>query len=207
MMAFLAGGYLPAPLHGTSFDGFIHISDWYPTLCNLIGADPSDKARCEFGHAVFNVNHDALDILTQIPSPVPPSQVNIDGGVHDVDGIDVWPMLNGVAGAPTHEWLPITEDSIIYQQRWKLLTQADSTWWYTPDNQHIPDTRSEWPCRNKMPAADGACNVCVRDDPCLFDLLADMGERHDLSKQNPDLVKTMQAKLATYKVCCWAEDC
>jgi arylsulfatase B len=57
--AFLAGGYLPKNLCGTSSDAFVHVADWYATLSVMVGVDPSDTARC----------------------------------THDIDGIDVWPMI------------------------------------------------------------------------------------------------------------------
>ena len=64
---FVSGGLLPARLRGTTNPTVFSITDWYPTFCNLAGADPTDD-------------------------PVPASA---HGGEQwpSVDGVDIWPML------------------------------------------------------------------------------------------------------------------
>ena len=43
MVSRLPGGHLPTSVHGTTFDGFMHITDVYPTL---LGAGvPEDQCR------------------------------------------------------------------------------------------------------------------------------------------------------------------
>ena len=63
----VSGGLLPARLRGTTNPTVFSITDWYPTFCNLAGADPTDD-------------------------PVPGSA---HGGEQwpSVDGVDIWPML------------------------------------------------------------------------------------------------------------------
>lgn len=38
-LAFLSGGYLPKHLRGQSSESFVHVSDWWPTLCKLSGIE------------------------------------------------------------------------------------------------------------------------------------------------------------------------
>lgn len=45
----LSGGYLPPELRGTNQSGFIHIADWYATLCALAGVDPADSVAAANG--------------------------------------------------------------------------------------------------------------------------------------------------------------
>ena len=41
--AFASGGFLPQTMRGQKTEGYIHIADWYATLCALAGVDPTDK--------------------------------------------------------------------------------------------------------------------------------------------------------------------
>ena len=47
-IAFANGGFLPKNAVGKTSDGFIHIADWYPTICKLVGVDPSDSGEGKF---------------------------------------------------------------------------------------------------------------------------------------------------------------
>jgi arylsulfatase I/J len=40
--AFVSGGYLPENMRGQKTEEYIHIADWYATLCALAGVDPTD---------------------------------------------------------------------------------------------------------------------------------------------------------------------
>jgi len=93
--AFVSGGFLPERVRGTNLTAFMHIADWYPTICNLAGVDPTDNVT--FGG---------------IPRPI--------------DGIDLWPVLTGQKKSLGREWLPVTNQSIIWNSTYKLITGAPS---------------------------------------------------------------------------------
>lgn len=40
---------MPEPARGTAVDGMIAIADWYGTLANLAGVDPTDHSAAESG--------------------------------------------------------------------------------------------------------------------------------------------------------------
>ena len=45
--AFISGGFVPPRIRGSSFDGVIHISDWYATLSSLAGVSHFDEAAAK----------------------------------------------------------------------------------------------------------------------------------------------------------------
>ncbi len=45
--AFVSGGFLPQSVRGTKNEGYIHLADWYGTLCGLAGVDPTDTAAAK----------------------------------------------------------------------------------------------------------------------------------------------------------------
>jgi len=55
VVAFLAGGFLPAGLAGTTSDVFIHIADWYATFASLVGVDSSDTDRTSYDIDSINI--------------------------------------------------------------------------------------------------------------------------------------------------------
>jgi arylsulfatase B len=188
--AFVTGGFVPSELRGTHNSAQIHIVDWYPTICTLVSVDATDTI------------------------------VGTDGQPKPIDGINVWPLLLSGATESPREYLPTTENSIIYQARWKLLTNAPMQGWYPgsgvattglgPDHRWgnstggasggpplLPDP-AEWPCVEKPVAPYFMCNACSTDKPCLFDLKADPAERVNLASSLPAMVKQLAAQLATY---------
>eukprot|EP00037_Helgoeca_nana_P025321 m.275779 g.275779 ORF g.275779 m.275779 type:complete len:533 (-) comp26910_c0_seq3:255-1853(-) len=174
--AFLTGGYLPPALRGSVSRAFVSIADWYPTFCTLAGV-----ADCN-------------DLIHRGNQTFP------------IDGVDQWPRLTGATTVIGHEYLPTTEEGIIWKEQYKLLTNAQPTNWYAPNDTHYPDNRTAWPCRNSSAASstvidsDGVCNLCNYAHPCLFDLTTDEDERHNIAEVNPAIVKDLMAKLADFNV-------
>eukprot|EP00038_Savillea_parva_P011469 m.197762 g.197762 ORF g.197762 m.197762 type:complete len:512 (+) comp20214_c0_seq1:161-1696(+) len=166
VMAFIAGGFLPEHLRGTVNTNVIHIADWYPTLLNLVGVDPTDT-------------------------------IHYNGVVAPIDGMDVWPAIVGTTNV-THEWLPVTEVSLLWNGRYKLLREAYSTNWYTPNCTHLTDNRTEFPCVDGSKPSSTTCLVCSNSTPCLFDVVADPGEYRNLAAIETDIVQQMTTQLETY---------
>ena len=47
MNAFVSGGYVPTNMRGKKTEGYIHMADWYSTLCALAGVDLKDEAAAQ----------------------------------------------------------------------------------------------------------------------------------------------------------------
>jgi len=106
-----------------------------------------------------------------------------DRSSYDIDGIDIWPYLIGERGGEPREFLPVSEDAIIWQSRYKLLVNADVTQDYTENDDRIATNL-----------------ICTPTSPCLFDLLEDPGEQHNIQAAHPDIVGKLFAQLQTYEV-------
>jgi arylsulfatase B len=129
--------------------------------------------------------------------------VVVQGEPRAIDGVDFWPLLLSNASTVLREYLPTTEVSIIWRERYKLITSAGvgGSYWAppegkTPSNTVININRTEWPCVNTN--ATAACLICSPEKPCLFDLSQDEAERVNLAPQQPQLVAQLARQLATY---------
>ena len=61
----------------------------------------------------------------------------------------------------------------------------------------------DWPCvgpTNAFIYPPGDCAVCSDAKPCLFSILDDPSERHNLASQLPEVVAQLSKELATFKV-------
>ena len=185
------GGLIPAARHGSSTSQLMHISDWHVTFSTLAGVDPRDDWR---------------DPATGI--------------THPLDGVDVMPaLLDADGAAATREWLPTTHKSLLWDQSatsgrmWKLIqgneTQAkrfheNGSTYNDPHNPCLLPVWNQFDCTNSVGQGGGggrqSCVVCTDAQPCLFDVLADEGETTNVARQPEfaSVVRTMQAKLATY---------
>ena len=103
--AFISGGFVPPTLQGTANSHtFMHVADWYPTVCGLAGADPTDDVK------------------------------GSDGVVRGIDGKDQWAQLTQGSMVQPHDYIPLTIFTIIQPSTgWKLVSHASNSWWWTPN--------------------------------------------------------------------------
>jgi arylsulfatase A-like enzyme len=115
-----------------------------------------------------------------------PTLVRLAGGTLEqplpLDGRDVWPMLTQGARSPHESILLVQsrERAAVRVGDWKLLLNA---------SESIEDSAPEAPAR-KGRAKSGASG--------LYNLTTDLGEKNDLSAQEPERVKAMQATVRAY---------
>ena len=117
-------------------------------------------------------------------------------GKFPVDGTDVWPIITGENEKTLHDEIVIgydfdyskyhTHQGAIISGNYKLIvgpqeTHCDSLMW----------TPLDYPCVNGDESAD--CNQY-----CLYDIVNDPSERHDLSKNQPHILNEMLEKYNKY---------
>jgi len=104
---FISGGFVPPALRGTTNSHtFMHVADWYPTLCGLAGADPTDDVK------------------------------GSDGVVRGIDGKDQWAQLTQGSMVQPHDYIPLWQqpDVIIQPSTgWKLVAPSHGSMWWTPN--------------------------------------------------------------------------
>merc|ERR1719230_1366115 len=76
---------------------------------------------------------------------------------------------------------------VLIQANYKLIAAV---------NDH-PDARWSGPMYPKVPATGSHNLSCSRQAPCLFDVASDIREERDLAEAMPDMVASMQSRLAT----------
>jgi arylsulfatase I/J len=166
--ALVNGGFLPTTAQGRKVEGYVHIADWYATLCGLAGAKSDDQ----------------LAAMSGLPPP---------------DSLDVWPLITGLnATSPRQEWLqtPLKGDHqaggpgdpCYFHGPYKLLVNSvyQASWCGPkyPNNSvqwHTYQTVEHCTTRNKK--------------ACLFNVMEDPTEHHDLALKMPELVDTMLARM------------
>ena len=204
--AFATGGFIPPSIRGARFGATLHFADVYPTLCNLVGVPPADTVVLDgVPRPIDGVDFWPLLLNSSTKAAAAAAaQPREDGVLQRLQGPG---GVDGAGGAVPllREYLPTTEDSIIWRGRWKLITSASlSTAYWTPaggrgpNNTVIKASAKDWPCVNG--SAPSGCAICSRAQPCLFDLEQDESERVNLAAngQQPNLVTQLARQLATY---------
>jgi len=186
--AFLSGGYLPEHVRGTKTSSLVHVADWWPTMCSLAGIENcTDKARfAGDGGEVF----------------------------HDIDGVNVWPMLTRTNLTQPRMLTPTSEVSLIdvsnSSRWWKLVTLAGQSTYADEDAKKIkgtdpclegsqPEPPQPVPPRSTDKIVSG-CPVCNSTKPCLYDILQDPSERNNVAAEFPDVVKRLQPSVLKFQV-------
>eukprot|EP00039_Didymoeca_costata_P002570 m.61122 g.61122 ORF g.61122 m.61122 type:complete len:529 (+) comp11379_c0_seq2:104-1690(+) len=165
----IAGGFLPSKQVGKTISGYIHICDWYATFCAVAGVNPVDTAAAAAG--------------------LPP-----------IDSMNMWPMLSGEnstsprvsiplsSGQGTHAGEILTKGSkgaLIHQNYKIIVGRICENAWTSPN---YPNGTHVDPRQICMDCGTG----------CLFDIINDPTEHHDLSA-NPAYRDTMLMMIEMHK--------
>lgn len=112
-------------------------------------------------------------------------------GKFPVDGMDVWPIISGTNSSTPHQEIVLgynwNSQGAIISGDYKLIvgkqgSGCGGSYWLALDT----------PCSMGEKASDDC------DPYCLFDIVKDPEERHELSKEQPELLKKMLSKYNAY---------
>ncbi len=104
--------------------------------------------------------------------------------VPEMDGINQWPALSGMSTQPLREEV-FVGSGVLIQGNYKLITAASR------------EARWSGPMFPKIKATGNRTLACSEKVPCLFDVVNDYREEHDLASTKPDVVSQLQSRLAT----------
>ena len=172
--AFVSGGFVPASLRGGVNHAYIHAADWYATFCALAGVDPTDTAA---GKAV-----PPIDSIDQWATILTPNATMAQGARQELVlayNLDNRPYAASGCNAA------------LIQGEFKIVTghQGASGFWTGP--VHPNATGPPDPARNGTGCGAFAC--C---EGCLYNILDDPTEHHNLRASMPDKYMQMHARLA-----------
>ena len=174
--AFVSGGLLPETVRGSRLEHFIHMADWWATFSALAGADLADP------------------VASAAVPPLPPP-----------DSKNAWPLLSGQSTEALHDTIMISSNTIIdAKQGYKLIVSGceddakthgvrmcDVTgydMWTPPDYPNASQPNGGGADPGLVDA--GNCTL-----GCLFNVVDDEREEHELSASRPSTKARLMAAL------------
>ena len=207
-LGFVGGGLVPDHLRGTTYDGFIHAADWYTTFAALAGASVKETGP---------VPPDGIDVskalLTNSTSPRKEVVVQIisnsSGNLHALPPPEFCRHVNGTDAyqhcIPPTDGLLFPEKvmhknngeikgikcGVLIQGQYKLIwgypgwTNKKWNGWLKPPSQLKANDDS----------ASSLQYPCSLASPCLFDIIADPTEHHNIASAHEDVVNRMKSRI------------
>merc|ERR1712228_37750 len=111
-------------------------------------------------------------------------------GLPPIDGFNVWPMISGLNKTSPRYEIPI-DDNVLIQGRYKVIngTNINYASW---GGAIFPNASTP------QHPIEGTMLHCTRT-PCLFDVVADETEHHNIASHNADIVQNMVSRLGELK--------
>ena len=168
-------------MHNTSISGYIHICDWLATFCELAGCNKEDAKA------------DAANIEGGVDAAL-----GNGGLIPPVDSLSMWPMISGANGTSPRTEIALSyitgpsvdaplQDGAFISGQYKLIVgkQSGVGFWWGPD---YPNSSV------KLNATAPGCPDASSGSGCLYQIIDDPSEHHDLSKQMPEKLQELLAR-------------
>lgn len=163
--------------------------------------------------AILAVHGSRYATLCTLARADPTNDVEINGTVHPVDSVNVWPLLTGSNTTQPRSLTPVTETAVIQIDPdgtwWKLITLAGQSNYYSTEGVQTAGTdpclagaqpdpfepgRTD-PIVNGPGKGGKGCPVCNDTHPCLYSLLDDPSEKNNVAAANPTVVQRLRGPL------------
>ena len=172
--AFLAGGFLPTTLHGTTLTGLMHGCDWYATVAGLAGVPAADPNP-------YDASIPPIDSLDMWPF--------ITGAVSKSPRTEIVFSSESDSGGMITEELSLKSDGTTTRKLWKLLTGVSSYgFWQGP---RYPNATTDHSTEKEVDCGGG----------CLFEVEGDPSEYVNLANTKKakltELQKLWNTRIAT----------
>ncbi|XP_072036038.1 arylsulfatase B-like isoform X2 [Amphiura filiformis] len=173
-VGFVTGGAFPDARRGTTYNGLIHVSDWFPTIVSGLVGSSVNGTKLD--------GHDVWDAIST-GSPSPRTEL-----LHNIDPLQPSPkadfMGNYVVKDPQADTFNTSIRGAIRVGDWKLITgdPGDNRWMPLPDSGITPPKPTD-PKGKRL---------------WLFNIAEDPNEFHDLSEFRPDVVEQLYERLQDY---------
>eukprot|EP01084_Bolivina_argentea_P003676 6916_1 len=177
---FISGGWLNDNRRGKQMNALMHITDWYPTFCDIIGIEPTNKSILDGYSQLDNIQNGETDIYA------PRSEI-----LHNIDPINCPIKQFDICGG-------------IRMKNWKLVIGSEVTMpspgWYPLDDVNQNYTTIQ--CSNNdgnynyPPLQNNECPF--NGKACLFDIVNDPCEYYDESQNESAIYKQLYDRLLYY---------
>ena len=184
--AFVSGGknVIPESKRGTTDNSIYHIVDWYPTICHLAGVDDcSDNAPT--APLKPDLSHPSRDLYQG------------NASYPSLDGLNIWDSLMAAKNETDDREIVLSAEVII-SGRYKLVVAQPDPKLMSSKSLNLGWKGKDGAWEQPAGPANGGClKYMDRTDfqPCLFDVVADPSERHDLASAHPDIVNQLWSRL------------
>ncbi|XP_072036039.1 arylsulfatase B-like [Amphiura filiformis] len=174
-IGFVTGGAFPDARRGTTYNGMMHVSDWFPTIVSGLAGGSLNGTKLD-GHDVWkSISTGSSSPRTEILHNIDPLQPPPKSGLID-NSIDKGYKANNVFNTSIRAAIRVGD--------WKLITgdPGNSHWVPVPDSGITPPEPSD-PTGKRL---------------WLFNIAEDPNEFYDLSEFRSDIVEQLYERLQDY---------
>eukprot|EP01083_Nonionella_stella_P068858 183142_1 len=183
-IGFVTGGWLNASRRNTQMNALMHITDWYPTLCDIVGIKPSNASLLDGYSQWSNIQKGETDVYT--PRTEILHNIDMQGCHLPVCGAIRMKQYKLVVGQEVIDtanvcrtgWCPLDD-----------VNQNDTTVQCTADGNY------NYPNISKL-IHNASCPY--NGEPCLYDIVNDPCEYYDIKYDHADVYHMLYNRLLYY---------